>query len=83
MIGTQIYHLGIRQMVCDRHTRPHALDGQDCACFYCGVSGASRDSTGVGAMEEGLISRGQNYQEAASRATILGLAQIKLSSVPY
>ena len=25
---------------------------------YCGVGGASRDSTGFGAMEEGLISRG-------------------------
>ena len=25
---------------------------------YCGVGGASRDSAGSGAMEEGLISRG-------------------------
>ena len=30
------------------------LRGEGC----CGVSGASQDSTGVGAMEEGLISRG-------------------------
>ena len=30
------------------------LIGEGC----CGVGGASRDSTGLGAMEEGLISRG-------------------------